>query len=59
MMLTCTEGTYWKLCKGYEFLDSFKKYCQKNGCLTEKQMIQLKRLAGEVYKNVHETLRLR
>lgn len=59
MMLTCTEGTYWKLCRGYEYLRGFKKYYQKNGYLTERQMTQLKRLAGEVYRNVHETLKLK
>lgn len=48
---------YWQLVKGYEYIESFKRYYAKNGVLTDKQMIQLKRLASEVYKNVHETLR--
>ncbi len=62
MMLTYTDENtayYYKLCKGYEYLNSFKKYYQKNGCLTEKQMTQLKRLAKEVYKNVHEVLKIK
>ncbi len=50
---------YHQLVKGYEFIEGFKRYYKKNGCLTEKQMVQLKRLAGEVYKNVHETNHLR
>ena len=48
---------YWQLVKGYEYIEGFKRYYTKYGVLTDKQMIQLKRLAGEVYKNVHETLR--
>lgn len=61
MMLTCSnENTayYHLLVKGYVYIESFKKYYQKNGCLTEKQMTQLKRLAGEVYKNVHQVLKI-
>lgn len=60
MMLTCSDSRTacsWKLVKGYEFIDSFKKYYEKHGKLTDKQMTQLKRLAKEVYKNVHETLK--
>lgn len=60
MMLTCSDphtACSWKLVKGYEFIDSFKKYFAKHGRLTEKQMTQLKRLANGVYKNVHETLK--
>lgn len=62
MMLTYTDENtvyYYKLCKGYVYLNSFKKYYQKNGCLTEKQMTQLKRLAKEVHKNVHEVLKIK
>lgn len=62
MMLTLSDSHtayYHQLVKGYEYIDSFKKYYQKNGYLTEKQMIQLKRLAGEVYKNVHEVLKVK
>lgn len=60
MLRTCSDAhtaLYWQLVKGYEYIESFKRYYAKNGTLTDKQMIQLKRLAGEVYKNVHETLR--
>ncbi len=62
MMLTLSnENTayYYQLVKGYVYIDSFKKYYQKNGRLTEKQMTQLKRLAGNVYKNVHHTLKIK
>ena len=62
MMLAYTDKNtayYHKLVKGYEYIGSFQKYYNKNGCLTEKQMTQLKRLAGEVYKNVHEILKLK
>ncbi len=60
MMLTYTEpnGLPWKLCKGYEYLNSFKAYYRKNGRLTDKQLTQLKRLAPEVYRNVHKTLKI-
>jgi len=62
-MLLCisdaTNNLYWKLVKGYEYIESFKKYYRKNGCLTEKQMIQVKRLAGEIHKNVYETNKLK
>lgn len=44
---------YHQLVKGYGYIDSFKKYYKKYGKLTDRQMTQLKRLAGEVYKNVH------
>ena len=60
-MMNChadeNSGEYWKLVKGYVYIASFQKYYTKHGALTEKQMTQLKRLAKEVYKNVHETLR--
>ena len=48
---------YWQLVKGYEYIESFKKYYKEHGCLTPAQMTQLKRLAGEVHKNVHEVNR--
>lgn len=62
MMLCISDeksNLYWKLVKGYEYIESFKKYYRKNGCLTEKQMIQIKRLAGEIHKNVYETNKLK
>ena len=43
---------YYQLVKGYEYIDSFKKYYKTHGNLTERQMTQLKRLAPEIYKNV-------
>ena len=39
--------------KGYGYLESFKKQVLAGKTLSEKQMTQLKRLAPEVYKNVH------
>ena len=60
MLRTCSDAhtdVYWKLVKGYEYIEGFKRYYAKYGVLTDKQMTQLKRLASEVYKNVHETLR--
>lgn len=44
---------YGKLVHGYEFIEGFKKYYKEHGMLTEAQMRQLKRLAGEIYKNNH------
>ena len=38
----------YKWCKGYEYIKGFRKYYQKNKTLTEKQMLQLKRLAFEI-----------
>lgn len=38
----------YKWCKGYEYIKSFRKYYNKNGKLTDAQMIQLKRLASEI-----------
>lgn len=37
-----------KVCKGYEYIKSFRKFYKKNGYLTPKQIIQLKRLAYEM-----------
>lgn len=62
MMRTCSDPNtayHWKLVKGYGYIDSFKKHYAKNGKLTDKQMTQLKRMAKEVYRNVHETLKQR
>lgn len=62
MLLCCSDANnseYWKLCKGYEYIESFKRYYRKNGFLTEKQVVQVKRLAGEIYRNVHEVLKLK
>lgn len=62
MMLTLSDDRtayYHQLVKGYQYIESFKKYYQKHGMLTDKQMTQLKRLAPEVYKNVHEVRKAR
>lgn len=38
--------------KGFEYIESFKRYYERNGMLTPKQMTQLKRLAKNVYVGV-------
>ena len=43
----------YKICKGYDFIKGFRKYYQKNGTLTEKQITQLKRLANEIAYHVY------
>ncbi len=44
---------YNQLVKGYEYIESFKRYYKANGKLTDRQLTQLKRLAGSIYKNVN------
>lgn len=44
-----------KWCKGYEYVKGFRKYYTKNGKLTDKQMMQLKRLAGELAYQIYCT----
>lgn len=44
---------FYKLCKGYEYIKSFRKYYTDCGTLTEKQMRQLKRLAAEIAYNIY------
>ena len=43
----------YQIVKGYEYIESFKKHYEKNGNLTERQLTQLKRMAGEIYKNLN------
>lgn len=43
----------YKICKGYDYIKSFRKYYQKNGTLTEKQLTQLKRLASEIAYHIY------
>ena len=43
----------YKMCKGYEYIKSFRRYYEKNGSLTEKQMTQLKRLAAEIAYHIY------
>lgn len=42
-----------KWCGGYEYIKGFRKYYKKNGKLTEKQMVQLKRLASEIAYHIY------
>lgn len=54
MMKAITDqAPYYQIVRGYEYVRSFQKYYEKYGQLTEKQMIQLKRLAYSIYSNVH------
>ena len=39
--------------KGYEYIKSFRRYYEKNGCLTDKQMTQLKRLASQIVYRIY------
>lgn len=43
----------YQLVKGYEYIESFQRYYAKNGRLTEKQMVQLKRLAKAIYEHIN------
>lgn len=40
--------------RGYGYIGNFKKYYRKNGCLTPRQLTQLKRLAKSVYAFVNK-----
>ena len=44
---------YYQIVKGYEYVEGFKRYYAKHGILTDKQMTMLKRIAKEIFKNVH------
>ena len=37
-----------KWCRGYDFIKGFRRYYNKHGKLTDKQMTQLKRLASGI-----------
>lgn len=43
----------YKWCGGYEYIKGFRNYYQKHGTLTEKQMVQLKRLATEIAYHIY------
>lgn len=47
------EGQLSKICRGYEYIKSFRTYYKKNGHLSEKQLRQLKRLASEIAFNIY------
>lgn len=42
-----------KMCRGYEYIKSFRRYYEKNNYLTPKQMTQLKRLASQIAYRIH------
>lgn len=41
------------VCRGYEYIKSFRAYYEKHKCLTDKQMTQLKRLAVPIAFRVY------
>ena len=43
----------YKWCKGYEYIKGFRKYYKKHNTLTEKQILQLKRLAFEIAFHIY------
>lgn len=43
----------YKICKGYDYIKSFRRYYNKNGKLTESQIRQLKRLASEIAYHIY------
>ena len=43
----------YEVVKGYEYIESFKKYYAKHNELTVKQFVQLKRLAKAIYSNLY------
>lgn len=43
----------YKMCRGYEYIKSFRRYYEKNNCLTPKQMTQLKRLASQIAYRIY------
>ena len=46
-----TEGL--STCRGYGYIKSFRAYYNVHNNLTEKQIRQLKRLAGEIAYNIY------
>ena len=42
-----------KLCRGYEYIKSFRQYYNKHNVLTEAQVRQLKRLASEIAYQIY------
>ena len=45
----------YKICRGYEYIKSFRKFYKKNGYLTPKQITQLKRIAYAIAYNIYCT----
>ena len=43
----------YKLCRGYAYIKSFRRYYKKNNCLTEKQLSMLKRFAYEMAYHIY------
>lgn len=44
---------YYKVCKGYVYIKVFRNYYNKNGKLTNNQLVQLKRLASEIAYHIY------
>lgn len=47
------NGTSPRVCKGYAYIEGFRRYYEKNGKLTDKQMTQLKRLASSIAYSIY------
>jgi hypothetical protein len=47
------DPTSYMVCKGYEYIKSFREYYEKHGHLTDKQMTQLKRIAVPIAFRVY------
>lgn len=47
------NSPHYQFCRGYQYIRGFRSYYMKNGCLTEKQMAQLKRLASEIAYQIY------
>ncbi len=41
------------MCRGYEYIKSFRRYYEKNGCLTNKQITHLKRLGLQIAYRIY------
>lgn len=46
-------GNLYELCKGYEYIKSFRTHYARSNSLTEKQISQLKRLAAEIAYHIY------
>ena len=62
MMRTKSDETKYnsaRLVKGYEYINGFKQYYSLHGCLTPKQMTQLKRLVSINTRNQSQRIMTR
>lgn len=47
------NASFLNLCRGFEYIKSFKEYYSKNNYLTDRQMTQLKRLASQMAYQIY------